>query len=309
MKSLLITHPDCGKHMLAGHPERPARLTAVMDRLQTSGLALEMEQIQAPEISSDQLALTHPEHYIQLIESAEQPGNVVRLDPDTFMNQGSLRAAKLAAGAVAEAAERVIEGAAKRAFCAIRPPGHHAEFAEALGFCLFNNVAIAASLALEKPGIGKVAICDFDVHHCNGTVDIFKDDRRVLVCSSFQENFYPHRYLDYTNEHIVNTPLKPGTRGAEFRHRIEDSWLKKIQAHQPDIIFISAGFDAHRDDPLAEINLLEEDYDWITAAIIDLANSHSEGRIVSTLEGGYNLESLASSAQAHVERLVSHPDT
>jgi acetoin utilization deacetylase AcuC-like enzyme len=264
-----------------------------------------MVQIQAEEISTRRLALAHPGRYIDQIEGAGLPGSIVRLDPDTYMSDGSLRAAKLAAGAVTEAAIRVIEGKANRAFCAIRPPGHHAEIAEALGFCLFNNIAVAARVALEYPGINKVAVCDFDVHHCNGTVDIFKDDERVLVCSSFQDHFYPYRYLDFTNEHIINTPLEPGTGGADFRHRIESQWLRKIQNHKPDIIFISAGFDAHKDDPLAEINLLEDDYRWITNAIIDLADSLCQGRIVSTLEGGYNLESLASSAQAHVEVLVA----
>ncbi|HIG39151.1 MAG: histone deacetylase family protein [bacterium] len=303
MKSLLISHPDCARHAMDGHPERPERLAAVMDRLESSGLVKDMEQISAREISSSQLSLAHSADYVNTVETSEVQNEVVRLDPDTFLGPGSLRAAKLAAGAVVQATEQVIQGITKRAFCAIRPPGHHAELAAAMGFCIFNNIAVATRVALENPAIKTVAICDFDVHHCNGTVDIFKDDERVLVCSSFQNQFYPHRYLDFTNEHIVNTPLEPGTEGLSFRHSIENSWLAKLQEHKPDIIFISAGFDAHRDDPLAEICLLEDDYRWITGMITDLAENYSQGRIVSTLEGGYNLESLASSALAHVERL------
>ena len=178
--------------------------------------------------------------------------------------------------------------------------------AEALGFCLFNNVAVAAFTALAQADINRIAILDFDVHHCNGTVDIFKDDERVLVCSSFQNHFYPHRYLDFSNNHIVTTPLEAGTDSTTFRNKIEASWLPAIQQHKPDLIFISAGFDAHRDDPLAEINLTEHDYRWVTELIVDLANSYSKGRIVSTLEGGYDLNSLANSARTHVETLIQN---
>jgi acetoin utilization deacetylase AcuC-like enzyme len=229
---------------------------------------------------------------------------VIKVDPDTFMSPGSHRAAKLAAGAVAEATERVLAGEANRAFCAIRPPGHHAEIASALGFCLYNSVAIAAEIALTKPNINRVAIFDFDVHHCNGTVDIFKDRPEVLVCSSFQNHFYPHRYLDFSNDHIVSTPLEAGTESKLFRQLIEQQWLTAVAKHKPDLIFISAGFDAHRDDPLAEICLDDDDYRWITDLIVDLANSHSKGRIISTLEGGYELEALSRSAQLHVAQLL-----
>ncbi len=173
-----------------------------------------------------------------------------------------------------------------------------------MDFCLFNNVALGAQEALRHPDIEKVAICDFDVHHCNGTVDIFKDDPRVLVCSSFQNNFYPYRYLDFSNEHIISTPLSAGTDGTQFRNQIESNWLPAIQRLKPDLLFVSAGFDAHKKDPLGELNWTEDDFRWITKLIIDLANSYSEGRIVSTLEGGYDLEALASSAQVHIEELA-----
>jgi acetoin utilization deacetylase AcuC-like enzyme len=199
----------------------------------------------------------------------------------------------------------VLAGESNRAFCAIRPPGHHAEIAAAFGFCLFKNVAIGASVALQDPSVKRVAILDFDVHHCNGTVDIFKDDPRVMVCSSFQEDFYPHRFLDYENQHIINTPLAAGTSGGQYRSLIESTWLRPIEAHKPDLIFISAGFDAHREDPLAEIQLIEDDYRWITEMIVCLAETHSKGRIVSTLEGGYDLQALGDSAAAHVAALVN----
>ena len=305
MKSLLMTHPDCLNHTMPEHPERPERLSAVMELLGRSGLRDEMQVLEASEISNDQLCLTHPIEYIRHIENTENPGQVVHVDPDTYMSGGSTRAAKLAAGAVVEATSRILQGEAKRAFCAVRPPGHHAELAQALGFCLFNNIAIAAHIALQQPQINRVAILDFDVHHCNGTVDIFKNDERVLVCSSFQDHFYPYRYLDFTNDHIISTPLAAATGSLEFRQHVEKSWLLPIQQHKPDLIFVSAGFDAHRDDPLADLNLTENDFKWVTELIVDLANSHAGGRVISTLEGGYNLTSLANSTYAHVKTLLS----
>ena len=304
IKTCLITHPDCNQHRLDNHPERPERLLAVMERLEQSGLMAEMEGLSATEISDHTLQLVHPQNHINQIEQAGQPDSTVRLDPDTYMSEGSNRAARLAAGAVAEATERVLSGASKRSFCAVRPPGHHAEIAAALGFCLFNNIAVGARLALDSPGIGKVAILDFDVHHCNGTVDIFKEEERVLVCSSFQENFYPYRYLDFQNDHIRNTPLPAGTKGHEFRNRIEKQWLPAIESYKPDMIFVSAGFDAHKDDPLAGLKLDKDDFRWITRMIADLADNYSEGRIVSTLEGGYDLRALADSVEVFVEELI-----
>jgi len=304
-KAILITHPDCLKHEMERHPERPERLTAVLNRLEASGVKEEMNQLLASEITHEQLQLAHPEKYIKSIFDSEPVDKVIKVDPDTYMSEGSSRAAKLAAGAVAEATIRVLDGETKRAFCAVRPPGHHAEIAESFGFCLFNNIAIAANIALQNPKIERVAILDFDVHHCNGTVDIFKNDPRVLVCSSFQENLFPNRYLDFSNTHILNTPLAEGTSGLHYRERIESEWLGKIQSHKPNLIFISAGFDAHEDDPLGGLNLIEDDYRWITSMIVDLANTYTEGRIISVLEGGYNLESLSNSALAHVEALIS----
>ena len=229
---------------------------------------------------------------------------VVPLDPDTWMGPSSLEAANLAAGALCNAVDDVVSGTAKRVFCAVRPPGHHAEHDVAMGFCIFNSVAVGALKALAETAIEKVAILDFDVHHGNGTVDIFKDNPAVLVCSSFQHPHYPNRLYDIERAHIVNSPMPAGTDSSHFRSVIERDWWPAIEAHQPELIFVSAGFDAHARDPLANINLVEEDFAWVTDGIVDMARQFSEGRIVSTLEGGYDLDALAASAQAHLESLA-----
>jgi acetoin utilization deacetylase AcuC-like enzyme len=304
MTTALYTHPDCNFHEMPRHPERPERLVAVMKQLNASGLIRDMQQVQAEEIDTAGLKLVHPGTYIDEISTGEPAEVVHKIETDTYMSVGSLRAAKLAAGANAMATTAVLNGDIDRAFCAIRPPGHHAEVAAAMGFCLFNNVAIAAETALAHPDVNRVAILDFDVHHCNGTVDIFKDRKEVLVCSSFQENFYPNRYLDFSNHHIISTPLAAGTNGSEFRSRVENEWVPALLLHKPDFIFISAGFDAHRDDPLGELSLLEDDYAWATRLIMDMANDFSKGRLVSTLEGGYDLDALASCVETHVEVLL-----
>ncbi len=300
----LYTHPDCNFHEMPRHPERPERLTAVMTRINSSGLINEMCEVQAEEITNRDLQLVHPDSHIKDIIHGEPAEGVQKVETDTYMSTGSLRAARLAAGANLMATKAVLAGEFKQAFCAIRPPGHHAEVAQAMGFCLFNNVAISAETALQHADINRVAILDFDVHHCNGTVDIFKDREEVLVCSSFQENFYPNRYLDFSNDHIIATPLAAGSSGSEFRTRVENEWIPALLSHKPDFIFISAGFDAHRDDPLGELCLLEDDYAWVTGLIMDIAADFSKGRLVSTLEGGYDLEALASCVGVHLGVLV-----
>ena len=304
MTTALYTHPDCNQHQWSKHPERPERLTAVMERINSSGLLQHMDEVPATEVSDSQLQMVHHASFIEEIIGSEPEEGLTKIDADTFMSPGSLRAARLAAGANATATESVLSGKIKRAFCAIRPPGHHAEVGQAMGFCLFNNVAIAAQTALLHNDINRVAILDFDVHHCNGTVDIFKDHEEVLVCSSFQENFYPYRYLEFINEHIINTPLAAGSTGREFRNGIERSWVPALLSHKPDFIFVSAGFDAHKDDPVGQLSLLEEDYVWVTQLIVDIANDLSRGRLVSTLEGGYDLTALANCVEAHVQVLV-----
>ena len=304
MTTALYTHPDCERHEMPRHPERPDRLRSVMARLEQSGITAELQLVLASEIKLSTLELVHPRTHIDKIYASEPTNQIIKLDPDTFMSPGSLRASRLAAGATTAATLAVLAGEISQAFCAIRPPGHHAEVAASMGFCLFNNIALAAEIALTNPSISRVAIIDFDVHHCNGTVDIFKDRPEVLVCSSFQENFYPHRYLDFSNEHIINTPLARGDSGTHFRRQVENQWLPAIENHQPDFIFISAGFDAHQDDPLGELNFVESDYHWVTKLLVELANRHANGRLVSTLEGGYDLASLASSVATHVSALI-----
>jgi len=304
MTTALYTHPDCTKHQMPRHPERPERLIAVMDRLNASGLANDLKRIVAQEIDLTEVERVHNSVLIKLVSQGEPASGSHKIETDTYMSEGSLRAARLAAGANQMAVQAILRGDQTRAFCAIRPPGHHAEIAEVMGFCLFNNVAIAAETALLDPRIKRVAILDFDVHHCNGTVDIFKDRKEVLVCSSFQDNFYPFRFLDFSNEHIISTPLSAGTGGLEFRKRIEKEWLTALHAHQPDFVLISAGFDAHQDDPLGELSLQESDYTWVTRLIVDIANTYAEGRILSTMEGGYNVDALASCVEAHVQVLI-----
>jgi acetoin utilization deacetylase AcuC-like enzyme len=203
-----------------------------------------------------------------------------------------------------DAVRLVLAGTARRVFCAVRPPGHHAEESAGMGFCFLNNVALGARVALEDPSIERVAILDFDVHHGNGTVDLFKDDPRVLVCSSFQHPYYPGRLHDVRRENIVNTPLAAGTGSTEFRHAVERDWVRALLRHQPDIVLVSAGFDAHAHDPLGDLELHEEDYRWITDLIVSFANDYAQGRVVSTLEGGYDLDALRASAAATVTGLL-----
>ena len=305
MSLAILTHPDCLLHEMPGHPERPERLTAVMSRIESSGIGQQTQMCEAVEVANEQVTTVHPESYLEHIVASEPSEGLIRVDPDTYMSPGSVRAARLAAGASLQATEMVLNGTVTRAFCATRPPGHHTEIAEALGFCLLNNVAIAVEHALQSPAINRVAVLDFDVHHCNGTVDIFKDREEVLVCSSFQDHFYPHRFLDFANEHIINTPLSPGTGSTTFRKAIERDWLPVVSNHKPDMIFVSAGFDAHYRDPLAQLELNDDDYNWITRHIVLLANEYSEGRLVSTLEGGYDLEGLSGGVESHLMALLA----
>jgi acetoin utilization deacetylase AcuC-like enzyme len=220
------------------------------------------------------------------------------------MSINSLSAAHLAAGAVFAGMDSILNGPEQRVFCAVRPPGHHAEHDSAMGFCLLNSVAIAAIAALEHAEVQRVAVLDFDVHHGNGTVDICRQYPEILVCSSFQSPHYPNRLDDLVQPNIVNTPLQAGSDGSVFRAAIERDWLPAIEAHDPDIVFVSAGFDAHKEDPLADIRLVEDDYRWVTDFIVAMANQYAQGRIVSTLEGGYNLNALARSVAAHLEALA-----
>ncbi len=309
MPTALISHDACIAHDMGDmHPESPQRLLAIRQRLADTGLADDLLMVRAKPAKRRHLLGAHPEGYIGQIETLAPKHGLLMVDPDTAMCPASLRAAKLAAGAVVQGTDLVYTGRADSAFCAVRPPGHHAEFRTSMGFCLFNNVAVGVHHAMQAHGAERVAVLDFDVHHCNGTIDIFKDEPGVLVCSSFQHPYYPFRYADIRRANIVNTPLAAGTRGAEFRKAVERDWLPAVERHRPQIIFVSAGFDAHRADPLADLLLDESDFRWVTALIVDLAERYAGGRIVATLEGGYDLEALASSVQSHLEVLSGQPE-
>jgi len=305
MSVAFISHPDCLLHdMGQWHPESPARLHAIADQLIASGLDFSLRHYDAPLASREQLCRVHTAAYVDEI-FAEAPQQGVRmLDMDTAMNPHSLQAALRAAGAGIQAVELIMQGDISTAFCSVRPPGHHAERARAMGFCIFNNIAVAAAHALVQFQLERVAIVDFDVHHGNGTEDIFHDDPRVLFCSTFQHPFYPHCGADTQTPHIVNVPLVAGSQGEQFRNAVTQHWLPALQAHQPQMIFVSAGFDAHREDDMAGLNLVEDDYAWVTARIREAATTNCAGRIVSMLEGGYALSALGRSVVAHIKALL-----
>jgi acetoin utilization deacetylase AcuC-like enzyme len=306
MATAFIHHPDCVLHdMGAHHPESPDRLTAIEDYLLASGLIQHLVSEVAPKASREQLLRVHDGSYIDSIESASPQKGIVHLDPDTAMNPHTLAAALHAAGAVVRAADMVIRGDAENAFCNVRPPGHHACRGRAMGFCFFNNVAVGAAHALEAHGLQRVAIVDFDVHHGNGTEDIFAGDRRVMMVSTFQHPFYPYSGAEGRSERMVNIPLAAYSGGSAFRNAVENAWLPALHGFAPQIVFVSAGFDAHRDDDMASLGLVEADYAWVTRQIVGIADRYAGGRIVSTLEGGYNLPALARSVSAHVRELCS----
>jgi len=304
MHTAYISHPDCRKHdMGEGHPECPERLGAIEDQLIASGLLHLLQQHDAPLASIEQLSRVHPKEYIEAIHAASPKQGLIYLDPDTAMNPHTWQAALRAAGAVVLAVDLVMGRKVENAFCAIRPPGHHAESARAMGFCIFNNVAVGVAHALAQYGLQRVAIADFDVHHGNGTEQIFHDDPRVMLCSTFQHPYYPYRGADSGNEHIINVPLPAGTNGAAFRAAVSEHWLPALERFQPEMVFFSAGFDAHRDDDMAQLRLVEADYSWVTQQVKDIADKYAQGRIVSALEGGYELHALGRSVQAHLRVL------
>ncbi len=307
MVTTYISHQDCGLHNMGPeHPESPIRLRAIARQLERTGVMDHLFQVQSVHITEDQILLAHhPLHPKRLLMRQPEKG-IVYTDEDTALCPQSLHAASLAAGSTILATNRVLTGKTDNAFCAVRPPGHHAEHNQPMGFCFYNNVAIGAIHALSQPGIERVAVLDFDVHHGNGTVDIFKDRPEVLVCSTFQHPFYPERYSDIARPNIINCPIEAHSDGSVFRRIVEQRWLPALQEHKPDMIFISAGFDAHHEDPMADLHLTEEDYRWVTQLILDVARTYSNNRVVSVLEGGYNPSSLAYSTQAHIEALLGY---
>ena len=305
MSIAYITHQKCQLHDMGSyHPEQPARLSAINDRLIATGLDMVLRQHDAEPATREQLLAAHDEAYVDSIFRKSPEMGLVNVDPDTSMNPFSLQAALLAAGAAVQAVDMVMAGEVDQVFCAVRPPGHHAEHDKAMGFCLFNNIAVAAHHALNSHGLERVAIVDFDVHHGNGTEDIVKGDERILFCSSFQHPFYPHSGHDCTATNIVNTPLPGGSDGEAFRAAVTEAWLPRLEAFAPQLIFISAGFDAHQADPLADFNLVDEDFAWITRRLCEQAERSAEGRVVSSLEGGYDLHALARSVEAHLKAML-----
>ena len=291
--------------MGSGHPECPERLTAISDRLIASGLDALVVRHTAERAGDEALARVHHRDYIAAIARAAPTHGHAWLDPDTALNPHSLTAARHAAGAVVQAVDLVMAGECRNAFCAVRPPGHHAERARAMGFCVFNSVAVGAAHALEAHGLERVAIVDFDVHHGNGTEDIFSGDPRVLMVSTFQYPLYPYSGIDNPAPNMVNVPLSPGSGGRELRDAVQERWLPALEAHRPQMILFSAGFDAHHEDPLANLAFTEDDFAWVTREMIAVAKRFGQGRIVSSLEGGYALSALGRSAVAHLRELVT----
>jgi acetoin utilization deacetylase AcuC-like enzyme len=307
MATLLITHPACLEHLTPlGHPERPDRLRAVEQALQAEKFQ-SLARVTAPSAPLEIIALCHPMDYIEEIRDATPREGLVRLDADTSMSPGSFEAALRAVGGAMHAVDEIVAKKAKNAFVATRPPGHHAETARPMGFCFFDNAAIAARYAQKRYGIARAAIVDFDVHHGNGSQEIFWSDKSVMYCSTHQMPLFPGTgAVGESGEHntIVNAPLRPGDGGEVFRDAFESRILPRLNDFRPELIVISAGFDAHYRDPLANINLEEADFAWATQKLMDVADRFVEGRIVSLLEGGYDLQALGNSTAAHVFALM-----
>jgi acetoin utilization deacetylase AcuC-like enzyme len=286
------------------HPECPERLAAIQDHLLVKGLLDYMVPHDAPKATEEQLGRAHNILYIKEILAASPAEGYFALDPDTNMNPYTVPAALRAAGAAVHATDLVINGDAPTAFCSVRPPGHHAEHAAAMGFCFFNNVAVGARHALDARGLQRVAVIDFDVHHGNGTEDIFKGDERVLMCSIFEKGLYPFNGEQAVGPNMVNVGLPPRSGSEAFRAAVTDHWMPALHAFKPEMVFISAGFDAHREDDMGNLGLVEADYAWVTQQMMAVAREHAQGRVVSCLEGGYVMSPLARSVAAHVKVLI-----
>jgi acetoin utilization deacetylase AcuC-like enzyme len=299
MPIAILSHPSCFLHEMGdSHPEQPARVQVIQEALDAS--SLDLKNYSAPLAKLEDLQRVHSNEYLDYIFGMAPDAGYASIDPDTTMNPHTLKAALRAAGANVHAVDLVMMGEVSAAFCNVRPPGHHAERSNAMGFCFFNNVAVGVAHALEYHKLKRVAIVDFDVHHGNGTEDIFKNDARVLFCSSFQHPFYPYSGAETQSSHILNIPLPAGSTGKIFREKVTNYWLTALRDFKPEMIFFSAGFDAHVQDHLANLQLIEDDYTWVTAQVKEIADEFCQGRIVSTLEGGYTLDTLVKCVIAHV---------
>jgi acetoin utilization deacetylase AcuC-like enzyme len=304
-----ISHPDCARHeMGAGHPECPERLAAIGDSLLARGLLDYMLPFDAPLATVAQLERAHTALHVRRLLAGSPASGYAQVDPDTWMNPHTVNAALRAAGAAVLATDLVLGGDASAAFCAVRPPGHHAERAAAMGFCFFNNVAVGIRHALDVHGLARVALVDFDVHHGNGSEDILAGDERVLMCSTFETGLYPFNGEDTRSlkdaANMVNVGLTPRSGSESFRAAVTGHWLPALERFRPELIYISAGFDAHREDDMGNLGLVDADYEWVTRQLMDLASRHCRGRVISCLEGGYVLDPLARSVAAHVKVLI-----
>jgi acetoin utilization deacetylase AcuC-like enzyme len=305
MATAFITHADCYRHEMGrGHPERPERLGAIEDQLIASGLAPHLQRYEAPLATDEQLARVHPLDYVRAIRQVAPESGTVHLDPDTAMNPHSLDAALRAAGAAVLATDLVMRGEADSAFCSVRPPGHHACRTRPMGFCIFNNVAVAARHAMRTHSAARVAIVDFDVHHGNGTEEIFQHDAQVLMVSTFQHPFYPYSGTEDPAPNMVNVPLAAGAGSQQFRDAVLEHWLPALESFRPELVIFSAGFDAHAEDDMAMLRFSDADYAWVTAQVKQATDAHTRGRIVSALEGGYALSALGRSAAQHIRVLA-----
>ncbi len=304
MNLAYVTHPTCLLHSNGPHhPENAGRLEAIQDQLIATGVDPWLVHLEAPQATREDLLLAHDPRLVGLLFREAPKEGIVSLDGDTAMNPHSLSAALHAAGSGLRAVDWVLEQSGRRAFCAIRPPGHHASRTRSAGFCIFNNIAIAALHALERHGLERVAIVDFDVHHGDGTEDIVAGDGRILFCSSFQHPFYPYKGVPALAPNCLPVPLPAGTTGSSWRPAVSAAWFEALRKHAPQLVLISAGFDGHRDDDMAHFGLLEDDYAWITRELVRIANESAEGRLVSMLEGGYEPHALARSVAAHLKAL------
>jgi acetoin utilization deacetylase AcuC-like enzyme len=305
LSTAYISHPNCHAHgAFQGHPEVAARLSAIEDKLLHSGLFDFLRNVDVAEVTDEQLLRAHTPEHLENMRAMIPKQGYARLDPDTVICPQSLVAARYAAGAVIAAVDHVMSGEIRNAFCAVRPPGHHAERDRALGFCIFNNIAIGAKHALEVYGLDRIAVLDFDVHQGNGTEDILIGDDRVLYCSTFQHPFFPYTPLPENSDQVISIPLDAGAKSEEFQAAISDHWMPALERFQPEMIFVSAGFDAHRDDDMSYVNLTDTDFLWVSELIMKQAEATASGRIVSVLEGGYELNSLARCVESHLRVLM-----
>lgn len=305
MTLAIIFHPDCALHDAGEmHPERPARVQTIQQALEHFPFKSTPQFYLAPFATKEELQAAHEKDYVDWIFKVAPTTEMIGIDADTWMNPHTLQAALRAAGSVILAVDLVMQDKARVVFCNVRPPGHHAEKSQAMGFCFFNNVAVGVMHALQQYHLKRIAIVDFDVHHGNGTQDIFQEDARVLYCSSFEHPFYPGFDVAKDNEHLLSVPLFAGATGEDYREKVAKLWFEKIRAFAPELIFFSAGFDAHQEDPLADINLVQADYVWLSEEIAAIARDCCDGKMISVLEGGYNLDVLRTCVPAHVNALL-----